>query len=139
MNIKRFSLLAGIAAITLTSFPMAVNAEELPPFLSNLNITDQQKEQFEDIINNTDSKIEDILTPDQQRRFETIKVLRRQLRDAREGLNLSEEQLKQMQDINRSARFEMRGILTEEQRQQIRQEIGAFRGKGPLRRRFFQN
>ncbi|NEP27108.1 MULTISPECIES: Spy/CpxP family protein refolding chaperone [Moorena] len=139
MNIKRFSLLAGIAAITLTSFPMAVNAEELPPFLSNLNITDQQKEQFEDIINNTDSKIEDILTPDQQRRFETIKVLRRQLRDAREGLNLSEEQLKQMQDINRSARYEMRGILTEEQRQQIRQEIGAFRGKGPLRRRFFQN
>ncbi|NEO13293.1 MULTISPECIES: hypothetical protein [unclassified Moorena] len=139
MNIKRFSLLAGIAAITLTSFPMAVNAQELPPFLSNLNITDQQKEQFEDIINNTDSKIEDILTPDQQRRFETIKVLRRQLRDAREGLNLSEEQLKQMQDINRSARYEMRGILTEEQRQQIRQEIGAFRGKGPLRRRFFQN
>ncbi|NEO62557.1 MAG: hypothetical protein F6J98_19820, partial [Moorea sp. SIO4G2] len=126
-------------AITLTSFPMAVNAQELPPFLSNLNITDQQKEQFEDIINNTDSKIEDILTPDQQRRFETIKVLRRQLRDAREGLNLSEEQLKQMQDINRSARYEMRGILTEEQRQQIRQEIGAFRGKGPLRRRFFQN
>ncbi|NEQ62967.1 MAG: hypothetical protein F6K53_38630 [Moorea sp. SIO4A1] len=139
MNIKRFSLLAGIAAITLTSFPMAVNAQELPPFLSNLNITDQQKEQFEDIINNTDSKIEDILTPDQQRRFQTIKVLRRQLRDAREGLNLSEEQLKQMQDINRSARYEMRGILTEEQRQQIRQEIGAFRGKGPLRRRFFQN
>ncbi|AOW98254.1 hypothetical protein BJP34_01280 [Moorena producens PAL-8-15-08-1] len=139
MNIKRFSLLAGIAAITLTSFPMAVNAQELPPFLSNLNITDQQKEQFEDIINNTDSKIEDILTPDQQRRFQTIKVLRRQLKDAREGLNLSEEQLKQMQDINRSARFEMRGILTEEQRQQIRQEIGAFRGKGPLRRRFFQN
>ncbi|NEO78492.1 hypothetical protein [Moorena sp. SIO4G3] len=139
MNIKRFSLLAGIAAITLTSFPMAVNAQELPPFLSNLNITDQQKEQFEDIINNTDSKIEDILTPDQQRRFQTIKVLRRQLKDAREGLNLSEEQLKQMQDINRSARYEMRGILTEEQRQQIRQEIGAFRGKGPLRRRFFQN
>ncbi len=138
MNIKRFSLLAGIAAITLTSFPMAVNAQELPPFLSNLNITDQQKDQFEDIINNTDSKIEDILTPQQKRQYRTIKVLRRQLREAREGLNLSQDQLNQMQNINRSARLEMRGILTDEQRQQIRQEIGgAFRGKGPFRRRFF--
>lgn len=139
MNIKRFSLLAGIAAITLTSFPMAVNAQELPQFISNLNLTEQQKDQFENIINNTDSKIEDILTPDQQRRFQTIKVLRRQLRDAREGLNLSQDQLNQMQNINRSARREMRGILTDEQRQQIRQEIGSRRGKGPFRRRFFQN
>ncbi|NEO93671.1 MAG: hypothetical protein F6K56_27110 [Moorea sp. SIO3G5] len=134
MNIKRFSLFAGIAAITLTTFTMAVNAEGMPPFFSKLNITDQQKEQFEDIRNNTEAKIEDILTPEQKRRFQTIKTLRRQLREAREGMNLSEEQRDQMREIHKSAREDMRGILTEEQRQQIRQEMRSRRGKGGLGR-----
>ncbi|NEQ86836.1 MAG: hypothetical protein F6K26_44345, partial [Moorea sp. SIO2I5] len=110
-----------------------------PPFLSNLNITDQQKEQFENIRNNTDAKIEDILTPEQQRRFQTIKTLRRQLQEAREGMNLSQEQRDQMREIRKSAREEMKGILTEEQRQQIRQEMRSRRGNRKFGRRFFQN
>ena len=139
MNIKRFSILAGIAAITLTSFPMAVNAQELHPFISNLNLSEQQKDQFEDIINNTDSKIEDILTPSQQRQYRTIKVLRRQLREARESLNLSQDQKDKMQEILSSSRQDFRGILTDEQRQKIGQEIRSRRGNRRFGRRFFQN
>jgi len=161
MNIKHFSLLAGLAAITLTSFPMAANAHKMHRSFSKLNLTDQQEQQIENIRNNTYSEIEDILTPQQQEQFETIKTLRGQLREAKEATNLSQEQREEIREIKKSvreemksmnlsqdqrddireikksAREEMMGILTDEQRQQIRQEMGSRRGKRGFRRGSF--
>ncbi len=129
MKIKFLSLLAGVAAVTLITAPMVVNAQRSNllaqgphQVFSNLNLTSEQQTQFEQIRNNTDSQIAGILNPGQQQQFQSIKAQRQQLHEAMKALNLTSEQKEQMRSIKQSARQQMGNVLTDEQRQQLRQE-----------------
>ncbi|MBE9129141.1 MULTISPECIES: Spy/CpxP family protein refolding chaperone [unclassified Coleofasciculus] len=133
MKIKVLPLLASIAAIALTTAPMAVRAQ--PPFMEELNLTAEQKAQLEQIRESTDSQIEQILSPEQQQQFQTIRTERQRVRGAREALNLSDEQRDQMREIHQSAREQMQNVLTEEQRQQMREAMQSRRGEGRFRGR----
>jgi|GEM_PF-451741 len=129
MKIKFLPLLAGVAAVTLITAPMVVNAQRSNllaqgphKVFSNLNLTAEQQTQFEQIRNNTESQIAGILNPEQQQQFQSVRAQRQQLHEAMKALNLSSEQKEQMRSIKQSAKQQMASVLTDEQRQQLRQE-----------------
>jgi len=140
MKLKFFSLLAGVAAITLITAPLVVNAQrsnllaQRPlQVLSNLDLTSEQQSQLDQIRNNADSQIAAILNPGQQQQFQSIQAQREQLHESMKAMNLTSEQKEQMRSIKQSAKQQMAGILTDAQRQQLRQERqnAGGGGKGP--------
>lgn len=125
MNIKILPLLASVAAITLTTAPLAIQspAQAYPAsrFSQELNLTAEQIAQMEQIRENIKSQMEAVLTPEQQQQIQTMRTEGRQQGRAMKSLNLSEAQRTQMREIHRSAREQMQNVLTEEQRQQLRE------------------
>lgn len=117
MKRRYFPLLFGIAATILISNPLKVYAHP-----ENLNLTPEQKSQWEQIREQTKTQIQSILTPEQQQQFQTLDSQGQRRRGMMKELNLSDEQKTQMRKIMESSREQMANILTEEQREQFRQQ-----------------
>ena len=111
------ALLFGIIATILFANPLRVLAQP-----ESLNLTPEQKTQWEEIRVETKAQIQNILTPEQQEQFETLTSQGQRGRKAIKQLNLSEEQKTQMREIMQSSRQQMANILTEEQLEQLRQQ-----------------
>ncbi|BAZ33388.1 hypothetical protein NIES4074_58980 [Cylindrospermum sp. NIES-4074] len=93
---------------------------------SDLDLTDAQKAKMKQIRAETQTKILDVLSYDQQEKFKaavqgkqepSMKVLR--------SLNLSAEQKQEIRDIQRAQRQEMQAILTPEQRAKLKENRGS--------------
>ena len=119
MKRQSFSvLLFGIFATILFANPLKVNASP-----KNLNLTPEQKTQWEEIRAQSKAQIQNILTPEQQQQLQTLTSQGQRPRRAMKELNLSEEQKVQMREIMQSSREQMADILTEEQQEQFRQQM----------------
>ena len=117
MKRRSLGLLFGIAATILFANPLKVDAHP-----KNLNLTPEQKTQWEEIRTQTKTQIQNILTPEQQQQFQTLTSQGQRRRGAMKELNLSNEQKTQMREIMESSREQMANILTEEQLEQFRQQ-----------------
>ncbi|MDY7006220.1 MAG: Spy/CpxP family protein refolding chaperone [Cyanobacteriota bacterium] len=119
MKRQSFSLLLfGIVATILFANPLKVDAHP-----KNLNLTPEQKTQWEEIRAQSKAQIQNILTPEQQQQLQTLTSQGQRPRRAMKQLNLSEEQKTQMREIMQSSREQMANMLTEEQREQFRQQM----------------
>ncbi len=122
------ALLFGIIATILFANPLRVLAQP-----ESLNLTPEQKTQWEEIRVETKAQIQNILTPEQQEQFQTLtsqgqRTLTSQGQRRQEviqQLNLSEEQKTQMREIMQSLRQQVANILPEEQLEQFRQRVVA--------------
>lgn len=144
MKIKLMPMLAGVVALSAVIAPFTVNAQTNPsvqPLLAQaqqrqgkkarLNLTDAQKQQMRQIKEDTRTKMQAILTPEQQQRLEALKQERQgqnaqgQNRQGRRNwmaeLNLSEEQKGQIQELMQQQKARMDAVLTAEQRQEMQQ------------------
>ncbi|MGD1809556.1 hypothetical protein ACP6PL_29550 [Dapis sp. BLCC M126] len=117
MKLRSLAILFGITATILFANPLRVLAQP-----KNLNLTPEQKTEWEEIRTQTQAEIQNILTPQQQEEFETLTSQGEERREAMKQLNLSEEQKTQIREIKQSSRQQMADILTEEQLQQVRQQ-----------------
>ena len=117
MKHRSLALLFGIIASILFSNPLKVHAQP-----QKLNLTPEQKTQWEEIRAQTKAQIKNILTPEQQQQFQTLTEQGKRPRQAFKELNTSEDQKNQMREISKSAREQMINILTPEQQEQFRQQ-----------------
>lgn len=130
MKRQILSLLAGAAVLSLAIAPAMVNAEpggdrQGPPKMervfSQLNLTDAQKSQLEQIRDRTREQIGNILTPAQREVVQSALSNGQTPREAMRSANLSSEQREQIRSIHRASRDQMKNVLTEQQRQQLEQ------------------
>ncbi|MDJ0516964.1 MAG: hypothetical protein QNJ74_12150 [Trichodesmium sp. MO_231.B1] len=123
MKRRSLAILFAIIATILFANPLTVLAQP-----KNLNLTPEQKTQWEEIRANTKAQIQNILTPQQQEQFQTLTSQGQRGRKVMKQLNLSEEQKTQMREIRQSSRQQIANILTEEQQEQLRQQRRMRRG-----------
>jgi periplasmic protein CpxP/Spy len=130
MKLKLFSIIMALVALMLIPVVRPALAQMMTPgfpglmqVLPDLNLTPEQEAQFTQLRENTAAQIEQILTPEQQQKFRTLKTQVESVRQSFAQLNLTPEQRQQIREVMRSNRPEIEQILTEEQRQQIRDRL----------------
>ncbi|QSJ16579.1 P pilus assembly/Cpx signaling pathway, periplasmic inhibitor/zinc-resistance associated protein [Nostoc sp. UHCC 0702] len=149
MKLKALSLIAGAIALTLTTTSFVVQAQTASssPLLlaqtpkkergpwKNLNLTDAQKAQIQQIKRNTRAQIEAVFTPEQKEKLRAAFEARRAQREAgqrptgqrqRSGknfaeLNLTQAQKDQIRQIREASKQQIEAVLTPEQQAQLKQ------------------
>ncbi|BAZ52186.1 hypothetical protein NIES4103_48450 [Nostoc sp. NIES-4103] len=149
MKLKVLSLIAGAIALTLTATSFVVQAQTASssPLLvaqtakkqrgpwQNLDLTDAQKAQIQQIKRNTRAQIEAVFTPEQKEKLKAAFEARRAQREAgqrptgpRQGnwknfaqLNLTQAQKDQIRQIKESSRQQIQAVLTPEQQAKLKQ------------------
>lgn len=137
MKIKFFSLLAVVTTVGITTTPVVAQIHSSPlvkpnsvlaqnlPMEEELNLTVEQKEQLQQIQENTTWQIKSILNPQQQEQFQSLRSDRDRsnLRASIQQLNLTNTQRSQIRAIVKSSRQEMSQVLTDEQKQVLQERI----------------
>ena len=130
MKFKLFPLIAGVAALSFAVSPLAAQAQEAKPFVSQfqevmqeIGVTEEQKAEFEQLRQSTRNQIATVLTEEQKQTLKTAILNGEGPMAAMKSLNLTEEQRTEVRSILQSARQEGSNILTEEQKQELREEI----------------
>ncbi len=134
MKFKFISLIAGAVAIAFLATPLGAKAQDTSsgpspgvtqptqhhsPY-ADLNLTQQQQDQLAQIKSDTHSRINQVLTSDQQNQLQAAIQAGQKRGEAFKSLNLSQEQMTQIKQIWQSSRQQMRAVLTPEQQQQLR-------------------
>lgn len=91
------------------------------PPMANINLTEEQKSQIEQINKDTRTQMENVLTQEQKQQLQSAMKNRKDPRAALANLSLSDAQKTQLQEIMQSAQSQIEAILTEEQREQLQQ------------------
>ncbi|MDJ0773143.1 MAG: P pilus assembly/Cpx signaling pathway, periplasmic inhibitor/zinc-resistance associated protein [Mastigocoleus sp. MO_167.B18] len=148
MTLKRLSLITTVVTLTIGTTSLLAKAEnntsklnqlpilvaqvqtEIPPRFEKLNLTDKQKSQMTEIIQQGREDIEEILTPEQKQKFKRTIANGQRNRKAMRSLNLNEEQKDQIREIMESQRSEVEAILTDEQKQQLQELRPNFQRSG---------
>ncbi|MBE9115962.1 Spy/CpxP family protein refolding chaperone [Lusitaniella coriacea LEGE 07157] len=143
MKIKLLPLLAGVTVLTLGFTPMIVSAQQgerqgRPPRMerlqSELNLTDAQRNQFEQLHEQTREQIKNILTSEQQQTVRNAIAQGQNPRQAMRSINLTEQQREQMRSIRQQTREQMQNLLTPEQRQRMQELKESRQGRRGQRR-----
>lgn len=135
MKFKPISLLVGAIAIAVATTPVIARSEQpsvptqLFPVLAGIELTPQQQDQIAQTRQASRSKIEGILTSEQQNQFKAALERGDGLLAAIAAANLSSEQQAQVRTVFQSARTQVANTLTLEQRQQILQNLGSAWGR----------
>lgn len=164
MKLKLMPMLVGAIAITLTAAPFALNAQadtfdsyrigqaQNGRFdqgrFAGIDLTEKQQEQMADIRQDTQEKIQNILTPAQREQMRSLMQNRRdqggmranqggtranqgrQGRGAFAQLNLSDKQKEQLRKVMEEQRERVEDVLTPQQREQMRRNTENRRGQG---------
>lgn len=129
-------LLTGLTIATVTPIslvqaqPASARIESFPA-LENLNLTDDQKSQLQEINQQVLSQVESILTFQQRTQFRST-VQQSGMQTALRQLNLTRKQQSQLRKVMKSAKREIDGVLTDEQKQQLQQQMNSRRGNRPF-------
>jgi Spy/CpxP family protein refolding chaperone len=128
MKIRWISWLASGLIISTSILPLVARADSklatyLSPVLAELQLTPSQQTQLEALREQTQSQLENLLTPEQQAQFNNVLSQGNGIRSAARSLNLSFKQRRQMKNIVQTMRSQLERILTPEQRQQIQQSL----------------
>jgi Spy/CpxP family protein refolding chaperone len=116
--------LVGLAA-TATLMPFrsplhAANAQDVS-MLEELELTDEQQEQVQDIFQDLRGDIDDILTDEQQAQFREAYQEAQDFRTAAAAIdNLTNDQKAQIRAAMQASRGEISEVLTEDQRAELR-------------------
>ncbi len=142
MKLKFMSVLAG--AITALSFasvlivagtPLAAKAQptQTSPAspgqvqnqspMAGVQLTQQQKDQLDQIRSNTSAQIQKILTPEQQNRYKVALQAGQGRQTAVAAMKLTDAQKTQLRQVVESARSQASAVFTSQQRQQIQQNL----------------
>lgn len=146
MKVKLIPLLAGLITFSAVTTPLIVKAQDEAPAQPTptqtapqrhhgkkpqLNLTDDQKQQLEQIEKDTRDQIQSVLTPDQQAQLQTLMQNRQGQRHqerSRQGrqdflsqLNLTDEQKAKIKDIMQQQKARRDAVFTPEQQQQMQQ------------------
>jgi periplasmic protein CpxP/Spy len=147
MNWKIALLLPGAIALSLAAAPMlpgisapAETTAQAQPGQKRglkLNLNDDQKARMKQIRETTESKISDILNPEQRQQWATLKQQRQAQRQSGQprmggwkkgggmaALNLNEDQKTKIRAIWAQAKQDMDAVLTPDQRQQLNDRKG---------------
>jgi periplasmic protein CpxP/Spy len=142
MNFKNLSIVASLFAFSLTAIPFAAKADVFAPnshsqvvaqaqhvkkdrkanferFTQELGLTDSQQSRLAEIRNNTRTKVDAILTPEQRQANLQKRQEGRKNREFR--ASLSDDQKTQIRQIMQSSKAEMEAVLTPEQKQKFEQ------------------
>ncbi|NJN87206.1 MAG: hypothetical protein HC881_14035 [Leptolyngbyaceae cyanobacterium SL_7_1] len=123
------ALIGGVAAIGFTVAPFVGRAyaqDALPPILEvmeQLNLTDTQRTQLEQIWQETRAEMEAILSVEQREQFRSTFENGGNFREAAAAMNLTDEQRTELRSIMSSTRDEAAAVLTDEQRQELRETL----------------
>lgn len=141
MKFKLMPMLAGLISLTVVTTPFIAKAqdsgsESLPqttqqtqrhsPF-ANLNLTQQQQDQLAQIKSDTQARINQVLTSDQQAQLQNARQSGEKPWQAFKSLNLSPQQKDQIKQIRQSSRQQMKAVLTPEQQQQMQARMQQWR------------
>ncbi len=139
MKIKKISLIITAVTLSLATTPLVAKAQseikipqvkpiqvaqiptEVPPRLQKLNLTDNQKSQIIEVVQQGRQEIQDILTPKQQQKFKRAIANGREKRQALRSLNLSNDQKREVKAVIQSQRSEIESILTDEQKEDLQE------------------
>ncbi len=126
MKRQLISWLGSGLIISTSLFPLMARADSnsvtyLFPALAEIQLTPSQQTQLEAMSEQTQSQLENLLTPEQQAQFNNALSQGNGVRFAVQSLNLSFKERRQMTNILQRMRSEIDDILTPEQRQQIQQ------------------
>lgn len=109
----------------------------LEELADELNLTEDQKAQFETLRTSTRAQVEDVLTDDQIAAFRSTIGEGGDFRQALRNLDLSDSQRDELRGVFESSRETAQGILTEEQQEQlqaiIQERMEGRRGQQPNR------
>lgn len=131
MKLKLSSLIIGMAAVTVLTTPMVANAqlnrpqsqEQLEETFRELNLTESQKAQLQNIKQETRSQMAEILSQEQQETLQNAIASGQSRREAMMSLNLSRNQMFKVRSFMQSEREKIKNVLTEEQRERLREEM----------------
>lgn len=160
MKLKLMPMVVGAIAITLTAAPLALQAQadtfdsyrigqaqnggngrfDRGP-LAGIDLSEKQREQLADIRQDTQEKMQRILTEEQRQQIRSSMENRRNQggvqtaqgqrgRRAYSQLNLTQKQKEQMRKIMEEQRERMEDILTPQQREQMQRNMENRRGQG---------
>lgn len=130
MKFNRLLFVPGLLAVTLACLPVIHSVAQTPSTpttqmgrkWANLNLTEAQREQMQQIREQTKAQIEQILTPEQRATLQASQQNGGKKRGAFKDLNLSDAQKQQMRQIKQSSMQRMQAILTPEQRATLQQK-----------------
>ncbi|HEY9646756.1 MAG TPA: Spy/CpxP family protein refolding chaperone [Chroococcidiopsis sp.] len=137
MKFSSAMMVAGLAAIAMLATPLAskVIAQDGPPpgppMFEELNLTESQRTQLEQIHQNTRTQIENLLTEQQRQQVRSAIESGSNPREAMRAANLTTEQRDQVRSIMEAAREQSQSVFTDEQRAQLEQLREEHHGDGP--------
>lgn len=105
-----------IPAFTNTAIAAPFHARGWEEKFEQLNLTDAQKAQIQQIREAARQQMDEVLTPAQR---EQMRIAREQRQ--KPNLNLSEEQKAKMREIRENSRIQMEAVLTSEQKQKLQE------------------
>jgi hypothetical protein len=132
MKMKWISWLGSGLILSATTFPLMAQAQSnlmtnLSPALAEIELSPSQQTQLEAVKKETQSKLQAILSPEQQAQFKNALEEGNDVRSAVQSLNLSFRKRRQMKNVFQTMRSEVNSILTPEQQQQIQQKVQSSR------------
>lgn len=135
MNVKLVSVLMGsiMLATPLTSTVARAQATPLAqlfPALSGISLTEEQQTQLEQLKQQTLPQVKNVLTPEQQTKFQTALEEGQGVRVALLSLELSAQQQQQLRSIFQSAKSQITKTLTPQQQRQIMQNVWSRKQQG---------
>ncbi len=107
MKLKLMPSIIGAVVFT-TAIPLVAQA---CPNGQGANLTQEQRNQIEQIQRNSIQQVEGILTPDQQQQFQTALTQGQRMHSAVASLNLSPQQQSQLQGIMQSAKTQKQQLF----------------------------
>ncbi len=114
---------------TLTEESEISTTDDLPPILEDLNLTETQQQQAEQIRQSSRSQIRSLMTPEQIALLESFEGEDREaLRALQDQMDLSESQREQIGEILRASAEDLRGLLTAEQIATLEEAAVSFEG-----------
>ncbi len=135
--VKRGAI-AAITAATLSMTPIAVKAQTAPltelfPILSGIQLTTQQKIQLVELGSQTQTQIENIVTPEQRNRFRAALAQNKGFVEALGAMNITPQQQTQLQGVFRSTQTQLVSVFTPTQRQRILENVRSLLQLPPAR------
>jgi Spy/CpxP family protein refolding chaperone len=113
--------LAATATVIAAPFTIASASAQDVSMLEELELTDEQQEQVQDIFQDLRGDIDDILTDAQQAQFRAAYQEAQDFRTAAAAIdNLTNDQKAQIRAAMQASRGEISDVLTEDQRAELR-------------------
>lgn len=146
MKHKLMPMLIGAIALTLTAAPMVVHAQDDYDYeratygqgqyqgrgqgrFAGIDLSQRQRDQMARIRQDTQDRIQRILTPSQRQQLQSLRQNRQQGATRAQGqrgrrgifssLNLSDDQKRQLRDVMQDSKSRMEAVLTPQQREQM--------------------